>query len=140
MAEDSSEKIKEKIQDAKSGAAEAIENMKKEKSGGKSGSKGKSKSSGMFMLLSFFEDLVKKGGDILLAFVEFGLISKKTIKNFKYKAIKSFVFIILVLLGALLLIRGIITYIEFVFPQLANGLGFVFVGLIILSVAYLYHK
>jgi len=140
MAEDSSEKVKKKIQDAKSDAAEAIENMKKEKSGGKSGSKGKSKSSGMFMVLSFFEDLVKKGGDILLAFVEFGLISKKTIKNLRYKAIKSFVFIILVLLGALLLIKGIITYIEFVFPQLANGLGFVFVGLIILSVAYLYHK
>ncbi|MCK5373332.1 MAG: hypothetical protein KAJ20_03265 [Candidatus Aenigmarchaeota archaeon] len=136
MAEDSSEKVKKKIQDAKSDAAEAIENMKKEKSGGKS----KCKSSGMFMVLSFFEDLVKKGGDILLAFVEFGLISKKTIKNFKYKAIKSFVFIILVLLGALLLIRGIVTYIEFVFPQLANGLGFVFVGLVILSVAYLYHK
>lgn len=138
MADDSSEKIKEKIQNAKSEAAEAIENMKKEKSGGKSGSK--CKSSVIFMLLSFFEDLVKRGGDILLAFAEFGLISKKTIKNFKYKAIKSFVFIVLVLLGALLLIRGIITYIEFVFPQLANGLGFVFVGLIILSVAYLYHK
>jgi len=136
MAKDSSDNVKKKIENAKSEAAEAIENMKKEKSD----SKGKCKSSGMFMLLSFFEDLVKRGGDILLAFAEFGLISKKTIKNFKYKAIKSFVFIILVLLGAVLLIRGIVTYIEFVFPQLANGLGFVFVGLIILSVAYLYHK
>ncbi len=140
MAKDSSEKVKKKIQDAKSDAAEAIEDMKEEASGGKSDIKGKVGKSVMFMLLSFFEDLVKKGGDILLAFAEVGLVSKKTVKNLKHKLKKSFVFIILVLFGAVLLIRGIVTYIEHVFPQLANGLGFVFVGLILLSVAYLYHK
>ncbi|MCK5452021.1 MAG: hypothetical protein KAI51_01165 [Candidatus Aenigmarchaeota archaeon] len=140
MAEDSSEKVKKKIRDAKSGAVDAIEAMKKESSGGGSGTKDKCKSSFIFALLSFFEDIVKKGGDILLAFAEIGLISKKTVKNIRHKMMKSFVFLILILFGAVLMIRGIVTYIEFVFPQLANGLGFVFVGLIILSVAYLYHK
>ena len=139
MAGDSSDKVKKKIRDAKSGAVDAIEAMKKDSSGG-SGYKDKDKKSFIFTLLSFFEDIVKKGGDILLAFAEIGLISKKTLKDIRQKMMKSFVFLVLVLFGAVLMIRGIVTYIEFVFPQLANGLGFVFVGLIILSVAYLYHK
>ncbi len=142
MAKDSSDNVKKKIQDAKSEAAEAIENIKEEASGRKSDKKSGSNGKGsvIFMLLSFFEDLIKRGGDILLAFAEVGLVSKKTVKNLKHKLKKSFVYIILLLFGAVLLIRGAVTYLEHVFPQFANGLGFVFLGLIILSVAYLYHK
>ena len=84
--------------------------------------------------------MVKTGSDLLISFTKAGIIGKKTMKNLKSKVMKSFVFIVLVLFGAVLMLAGIVRYLEFMVPQLANGLGFVFVGLIIISVAYLYKK
>ncbi len=142
MVKKSSNDVKEKIKNTESEALNKIETIKKVASG-KSGEK-KSEKSGktsvLILILSFLEDMIKRSGEVLLAFAELGMISKNTVKNLKHKVMKSFVFFILVVLGAVFFIRGVIMYLEHVFPPFANGTSFVFVGLIIMSIAYLYNK
>lgn len=142
MAKESSEKTKKNIEDMKSDALDKISAIKDEaaKRYSEENAKKKAGKSLLVMVLSFFEDLVKAGSDLLITFTKAGIIGKKTMKNTKRRVMKSFVFIVLVLFGVVLMLSGLVRYLEFMVPQLSNGLGFVFVGLIIISVAYLYKK
>lgn len=142
MVKKSSSDVKKKINDTKSEALDKIETIKKEASGKSGGKKSEKagKQSVLILILSFFEDMIKRSGEVLLAFAELGMISKNTVKNIKHKVMKSFVFVILLLLGVVFVIRGVVMYLEHVFPQFANGMSFVFVGLVIMSIAYLYNK
>ncbi|MCK5594062.1 MAG: hypothetical protein KAI18_02350 [Candidatus Aenigmarchaeota archaeon] len=142
MVKKSSSDVKKKINDTKSEALDKIETIKKEASGKRGGKKSEKagKQSVLILILSFFEDMIKRSGEVLLAFAELGMISKNTVKNIKHKVMKSFVFVILLVLGAVFFIRGVVMYLEHVFPQFANGTSFVFVGLVIMSIAYLYNK
>ncbi|MBW6461608.1 MAG: hypothetical protein K0B07_01005 [DPANN group archaeon] len=142
MVKKSSSDLKKKIEDVKYEALGKIDTIKKESSGKKNDKKSnkKGKLSVLFLIFSFLEDMIKKSGDILVAFAELGVFSKNTIENIKHKVMKSFVFVVLLILGAVFFIRGVIIYLEHVFPQLANGTSFVFIGLVIMSIAYLYNK
>lgn len=142
MAKESSDKAKKNIEDMKSDALDKISAIKDEaaKRYSEENAKKKAGKSLLVMVLSFFEDLVKAGSDLLITFTKAGIIGKKTMKNTKRRVMKSFVFIVLVLFGVVLMLSGLVRYLEFMVPQLSNGLGFVFVGLIIISVAYLYKK
>ncbi|NOQ56273.1 MAG: hypothetical protein GQ477_05730 [Nanohaloarchaea archaeon] len=142
MAKKSSSDVKKKIDEAKAEALDKIGTIKRETSGKKGGKKSDddNKKSILFLIFSFIEDMVKRSSEVLVAFAELGMVSKNTIKNIKHKIMKSFVFMVLLILGAVFFIRGVIMYLEHLLPQFANGTSFVFIGLIIMSIAYLYNK